>query len=311
MIKRLEALAIALLLLAVCLFTPYSQAQTAADTGAYHSTSAVVTMIDAGPNTYSPHVQVIDGRRKIFSGGWRTAEQDHDTIGRADCPTPQHCDFEQTIVFEQRGLYVERPDGMALVNDPAVVAIGDHLTLFMTVCPEPNRCSTDSSTNEIWSAVSWAHDGLQWSSPVRILADAWLPSVVQRPDGDVWLYGNYGHDGALFYMSLGPAGANVSSRHLVNVLPAENYINVEVRYFAAANAYFMLGERNGAGVIDALVSPDGVNFHLWVANVAGPAGDYVDVRTPAMEPDGRYIYAAATKRRDGMGNQIFSMPVQP
>lgn len=265
------------------------------------------TMVESGPNVYSPHMQVIDSRLKMYFGGWQDQDQTHDKIYRSDCPTADHCDFEQAVVFLESGAWTDRPAGTVHVNDPSIVSMGDYLIMYMTVCRDAAKCVTDTSVNEIDYSVSWASDGLHWTSPVPLLLNAWSPSAVRKPDGSVWLYANTAGDGMLFYMSLGPSGAEPSARMPVNVGANIGYQNIEVRYYAAFAQYVMVGERTGLGVIDALLSRDGVSFSMVWQSIATPIGDWSYVRTPAMYPNNVcFLYAAASKESwYAEGNKIF------
>ncbi len=269
------------------------------------------TMIVDWPNEYSPHLHTVNGHLKLYSGGWKSPGQSHDTIERSDCDRPDHCIFEHGVMFAQDGGWTQLPSGIALINDPTIVDMGTYMIMYMTVCPEPNRCGTDSSTNEIFYSTSWIDDGVYWSTPVLLLADAWLPSAVKRPDGNVWLYANNGDNGQLFYMNLGAGGTAVTSRVAVNVGSFVQYVNTEVRYYAAFNAYVMVGEQNGVGVIDGLLSYDGINFSMVRPAVAAPVAGWVYVRTPALHPDNVcWLYAAATQDNTyGLGNKIFAKPL--
>lgn len=267
------------------------------------------TMVVNAPNVYSPHMQMVGGRLKMYYGGWNDEGQTHDLIYRADCDSPDHCTFERTITFFQREGQVERVDGMVHVNDPAIIDTGEILIMYFTVCTDINRCvGADLSGNEIWWSISARDGGLNWSAPTRLLSDAWSPSVVRDFYGDLILYANTASTGELWSMNMGPYGNRTAPERHVTVNNGRRYQNVEVRYYEPLKLWIMVGEGIGLGEVDALISDDGYAFRLAIGRLAGPIGDWASVRTPAMLPDSIcWLYAAATK--DGaysMGNKIFA-----
>ncbi len=275
---------------------------------ALSSMAGAQTLVQNGNNVYSPHMQFIGSTLYMYFGGWHLQGEQHDKIYRSVCSNASSCTFEQAVVFAENGTWTELPQGMALINDPAIIQVGSQLVMFFTVCPEPNRCGTDSSTNEVWAAFSSATDGLHWTAPIRVLYDAWLPSAVLRPDGNIWLYANNGHDGALFYVNLGTDGHAPSGRIPVYA-GYGGYVNVEVRYNPPNATYYMVGERNGVGIIDALYSYDGQTFYMLQSGIAVPTGAYTYIRTPAMHPWFIALYAGATMDNTyGEGNVIFEKP---
>jgi len=270
------------------------------------------TMVQPGPNVYSPHMQMVSGRLKMYYGGWNDAGQTHDLIYRSDCDRPDHCTLERAIKFFAPGtngsIFNELPNGWIHVNDPAVVDTGTALMMYFTVCPGPDteRCVTDTSVNEIWWAESARDDGLNWSAPHKLLSDAWSPSVVRDLYGYLIMYANTPSTGELWSMNLAPDGYLTAPQRHVTVNNGRRYQNVEVRYYTPLKLWIMVAE--GENGIDALISDDGYNFRLAIGHLAGPVGDWATVRTPAMLPDSIcWLYAAATK--DGAysrGNKIFA-----
>lgn len=266
-----------------------------------------VRMIEGFNNVYSPHLEYVGGRLKMYYGGWQSGTQVRDTIYRADCPEPHRpCKAERPVVFWQSGRWAEVPDFLLAINDPTIVNMGHYLIMYFTACPIWADCMKVPWDHGIYMSVSWAHDGIHWSTPTRILNGYWLPSVTKKSNGEILLYANRGYGGLLEVFNLGRSGASVLSRQSVRVSNSAYYINVEVRYFASINLFQMLGEPLGSHAsIDYLHSYDGVRFELRHPRIIGPAPGHVKARTPAMHPvTAAYVYYGSTAEVSGLANQV-------
>lgn len=276
-------------------------------------TGKSVQMIPGFNNIYSPHLEFVGGNLKMYFGGWRTAGQVNDKLYRAHCLHPHHpCAVEGSLRFAENG-WKEIPSFLEAMNDPTIVNMGAHLIMYFTACPTGQNCHLNVHRHRIYYSVSWANDGMNWSTPTLLLDGAWLPSATREPNGEVVLYFNRPGQGGLARVNLGPSGIDASTRILSHWPLKTNYanldlgyINIEVRYRPSIRLYEMVAERYGSQAIDYLVSGDGIHFTMAAERIVSPAAPLVQVRTPAMHPDtARWLYTGATADVQAMENQVF------
>jgi len=143
--------------------------------------------------------------------------------------------------------------------------------------------------NKIYYSLSWATDGVNWSTPQLLLSTAWLPAATAK-DGIIYLYANdngttpFGSS-ALRRYNLGTSGVSVVAIEDVKVggIPPTDYFNVDVMYRPNLGYYQILAGNAAATKIDYLTSSDGMNWSLVFSNIIQP-GSGETVKTPAPHP---------------------------
>jgi len=267
-------------------------------------------MVGGYNNIYSPHMEFVAGRLKMYFGGWKDGWQVRDAIYRADCWHPHlQCNDEGPVRFWDQDRWSEVPRQYQAINDPTIVNMGSYLIMYFTICPINVDCGTYPWAHQIHYATSWSNDGMYWSTPQPLLYNYWLPSVTRNAAGEVILYANEGWGGRAHVFNLTGAGIYPVSDQWMNANNGTTYINSEVRYQPSIGLYQMVGEPlGGHNGIDYLVSWDGVNFYAVRNYITGPVWHWghIKARTPAMHPHtASWLYFGSTYDSSGMQNQIF------
>ena len=246
------------------------------------------------PNdVYSPKMiwQTINGQKTLvmYFGGWyRTdpTQLPNDAIYRAVCPAPNQCGDAQKVIDP-----VAAGMGSAsMVNNPTIVELHNfarpYLVMYMTgVTGEDRNNGWTTQNNKIYWSMSWADDGVNWSTPQLLIDNAWLPSATLDSAGNVILFANTNWNNNPYFMSrynLGISGIGVTPPEPFVTDNGVNYINVEVKYRSQLGLFQMVGQHVTGGFnsqVDLLDSPDGVN---WTVRAQGITSDGM---TPGVHPD--------------------------
>jgi hypothetical protein len=179
-----------------------------------------------------------------------------DIIFRVYCTSPTECDWNSVdAVLDPMivsGYTWQQAEGPTIIVD----MVGGYI-------PEKGFTASNNKT-----CYSTSYDGgASWSSPELLTDTAWLSSVSQSPDGILMYANNNSYDGALYRYTLSTDGTSVDSAATPVVFETGDnrfYFNADVRFIDDGEYYMMYAEHvvDGERSVDALISLDGVTFHL-------------------------------------------------
>jgi hypothetical protein len=246
-------------------------------------------------NVYSPSVVEFNNERYVFFGGWHIHGQTHDSIYYARCSNPERkCDPE-VVALDSEKL------GFEHLNDPVVMrtAAGQWLMYMTGVRKHENGLV--ASHNHVYLSIS--NDFKDWTKPVDIASDIWLPAAVVS-NGNILLYGNANASGGIIVYTLAKDAVTILSRQVVS-LP-RFYSNLDVRRVASNGTYQMVAETPGlSNQIDLLSSNDGLEWSIERAAVIRPHAGKNHVRTPAFDVTSpNTIYYGETDNIHSTDNKI-------
>lgn len=255
-------------------------------------------------NVYSPQGVMQDGTFRLYYGGWIQTGQVHDDIYRSTCITYDSCGTPQTVL-DSAAL------GFEHLNDPAIVKMpGGYYIMYMTGVAAGDN-GLIASNNHIYYSTSWTNDGVNWSTPVKLISKHWLPSATIGPAGHIYLYANDNSiNGQVVRFDLGASGIEVGTPQMVTLPTGKFYSNVDVMYRPALGFYQIFAEyhrADGSGAIDYLDSTDGLTWNLVHPDVVIPdaSSGEKSVGSPAPHPDTHgIVYFGSTAQADSMGFKI-------
>lgn len=242
---------------------------------------------------YAPRIlyQTIHGKQTLvmYFGGWyRTdpSELPNDSIYRSVCSAPNVCGAAQKVIDP----VASKLGSAAMINNPTIVEMHsygqDYFIMYSTVVTGNDRNNGATvENNKIYYSVSWANDGVNWSVPVLLLDNAWLPSATIDAAGTVFLYANTNGNSNPYFLArfnLGVSGVGVSTPEQVTTDTGIDYANVEVKYRPDIKLYQMVAQQASESYnseVDYLDSVDGLHFVTRARNIIQPG------MTPAVHPD--------------------------
>jgi hypothetical protein len=232
-------------------------------------------------NVYSPNLVLFNSKLRMYFGGWANVSDRNDGIYLTDCfQSPTQC-FHIRKVIDAKSL------GFEHLNDPSVVLhpSGQYYIMYMTGVPL-GKDGFQVRNNKIYYSTSWAYDGVNWSKPMLLTGNGWLPSATVYRGQILLTYNDTFRTGMPYIMNLSASGVSILSDKQVLVNGAHSnarYLNTEVTYRPQISLFQILGERFDGTGIDLLHSPDGVNWHQVHTHVV-KASPLERVRTPAAHP---------------------------
>jgi hypothetical protein len=247
-------------------------------------------------NVYSPSVVEFNNDRYVFFGGWHARGQTHDSIYFARCPNPERqCDPE-VVALDSEKL------GFEHLNDPAVLRTAAGQWLMYMTGVKKNEDGLKADHNHVYLSISG--DFRDWTRPVEIASDIWLPAAVITKAGNILLYGNGNASGSIVVYTLSKDGVTILSRQIASM--PKFYSNLDVRWIASVGTYQMLAETAGlSNQIDLLSSDDGLKWSIERAAIIKPHLGKNHVRTPAFDITNKNtIYYGETGNRNSTGNKI-------
>lgn len=201
------------------------------------------------------------------------------------------------------------------LNDPTIVqsapspGIPNGLLIMYMTCVLKGKDGLVLTNNWICFSTSLPNDGLNWSRPVVLVKDTWLPAAL-RVDNDIVLFASSTSTGVLMRRNLGPSGidANAPTVTVTFDTPGAPF-NVEVRNIGGT--WYMTGQRfitTTSTVIDMLLTSDkGLSFVTVKQNIVAPVGNFVIVGTPAMtEANSCIVWFGTTTETNSLQMQIFA-----
>lgn len=256
-------------------------------------------------NVYSPSLVEDRGQMYMFFGGWYEAGQQQDSIYRAHCPQPLGPCTDVIKVVDPVALGYEH------LNDPSLVKLPDGTFIMYVTGVKAGKDGFVTTNNQTYFLTST--DLLQWTAPVLIAADLWMPAVTRSGSGSIYLWGNRNTDGRLFLLNLGETGRQIVSKTdlLLNGNLPEVYVNVEAIYRPELKRFQIFAETLTASTspnkIDHLESYDGRTWTVVDRALVRPRDGQLYVRTPAAHPTLKNIlYYAETNDPKSMANQLRS-----
>ena len=254
---------------------------------------------------YGPRMiyQVINGQKTLvmYFGGWYRTDPNqlpNDSIYRAVCSAPNACGVAQKVIDP----VAAHMGSASMVNNPTIVELHNftrpYLVMYMTGVTGDDRNNAQTvQNNKIYYSMSWADDGVNWSTPQLLIDSAWLPSATLDADNNVILYANTNWNENPYFLArwnLGASGIAPAEPEPVITSNGVNYINVEAKYRPQLSRYQIIAQQVTAGFnseVDFLESQDGVNWDVRATNIAPPA------MTPGVHPDTScWLYFAQAPR---------------
>src|SRR5262249_14594506 len=161
--------------------------------------------------------------RYMYFGGWMDQGQTHDKIYRAHCAPYGVCDSPQAVLGPASINAIH-------LNDPTIVNMGSYYIMYMTVA-ETEASAFDPSQAAIYYSTSPTSDGVNWSTPTKLLTGYWLPSATRNASGEVELYANSSAWGGVEKINMGGGGTTPSIPGTRTVFSnSAFYCNVDVKY---------------------------------------------------------------------------------